>query len=144
MKSSSPLLLITFFLLSAFTALADEKKAPTLDSMLDDRISLNEKYREELVEDAQSLSVAEDLAPIERRFGDAWVNYLKYIRASDDKKLKVHALRIEILDEIVGSYHSLEYAESLIEKVNLRADIAAWKKLLAQLDDLAIEARDGE
>lgn len=132
------------FLLSAFTTLAEEKEAPTLDSMLDDRIALNEKYRDEFAKDAESSPLAEDLVPMEKKFGDAWVHYLKYIRASDDVKLKVHALRVELLDEIVGCYHSLEYAESLIEKVNLRADIAAWKKLLTRLDALAVEARDEE
>ncbi|MGJ8645090.1 MAG: hypothetical protein ACSHX9_16940 [Luteolibacter sp.] len=144
MKLSSLLIIPVLFLLSSFTALAEEKDAPSLDSMLDDRVTLNEKYRDDFAEEAESSPLAEDLVPMEKKFGDAWVNYLKYIRASDDTKLKVHALRVEFLDEIVGCYHSLEYADSLIEKVNLRADIAAWKKLLARLDNLAVEVREGE
>lgn len=131
-------------LLSGFSISAAEKQAPTLDSMLDDRIALNEKYGEEFAEDAEESELAEDLVPLEKKIGDAWVNYLKYIRESQDTKLKVHALRIEYLDEMRGCYYSLEYAESLIEKVNLRADIASWKKLLTRLDTLAVEARDSE
>ncbi|MEP2774475.1 MAG: hypothetical protein ABJQ29_15385 [Luteolibacter sp.] len=136
--------LIVLILLFPVSSFAQEREAGTLDSMLDERIILNEKYRDDFAKDAEQSPLAEDLVPLEKKIGDAWVNYLRYIRNSTDPKLKVHALRLEFLDELRGCYYELEYADSLIEKVNIRGEIATWKKLLTRLDTLAVEARDGE
>ena len=142
MKLLRSLLAPAFCIALFTTATAEEKKAPTLNSMLEERITLNAKYGKKYSKMAEDSPFAEDLVPLEKRVGVAWVNYLKYIRASDDPELKVHALRIEFLDEIRGCYYDLEYAESLIEKVNLRSDLSKWKKLLTQLDAIAVETKD--
>lgn len=142
MKLPSKSLAAALALLLIPTALAEEKAPPTLDTMLDERITLNAQYGEEYAELAEESEFAEDLVPLEKQLGDSWVTYLKYIRASQDPKLKAQTLRLEYLDELRGCYYSLESAESFIEKVNLRAEIASWKKLLTQLDSLAVTTLD--
>lgn len=54
------------FLIPAFTVHAEEKEAHTLDSIFNDRIALNEKYRDEFAKEAESSPLAEDLVPMEK------------------------------------------------------------------------------
>lgn len=100
----------------------------TLDSLLDLRIKANEEYRDEFVEDAKETAYSRILAPLEHKLGQEWVDYLKFVKASKDKKLKIHALRLELLTEIREGYFTLEYAESNEERKEAQADLRVWKE----------------
>ena len=117
-----------------------EEKVQTLDDYLDKRIKLNIKYRDQFIELAKESSVSKDLTPLEKELGDEWVKYLKYARASKDKKLKAYALRLELLEEMRMCYYDLEVAEGPIEKLSLKTKIAQWRKQFAAINKL-IEAK---
>ena len=122
------LLLIFFVVLQGFC----EDKI-TMDSLLDTRIKLNVKYTKMFMEEAQESTVKE-LKGIEEKVGDQWVAYLKYVRASKDKTLKVHVLKLEYLDELRGCYYDLEYSEDAVEAASLKIEILKWKSKLKNLD----------
>ena len=115
------------------------EKLKTLDNYLDDRIAANIKYREDFVEEAKESPVAKDLIPVEKKLGDEWVEFIKYVHESKDEKLKIHSLRIEFLDEIRGCYYDLEIAEGFLEKLKIKGEIAKWNKALSDVTKLGEE-----
>jgi len=128
--------LLGFILASSFSL---AKEPSILDQMLTDRIKLNEKYRDEYAKVAEDSPLAKDLVPLEKKVGQAWVDYLTYIQSLKNPKLTKATVKLEILSEIQGCYYDLEYAEGFIEKASIRSDLAKWKKKLAKLEKVAVK-----
>lgn len=108
----------------------------TLNDLLDRRIKLNEGYRDQYAEEAGESEFAKKLQPLEKEVGQAWVDYLKYVKSLKDDKLKEQVLRIEILHELTGCYYDLEYAEGMLEKAKLGGKIKRWERELKLLDKI--------
>ncbi len=124
-------ILMQLFIVASLPA-ADE----TLDQLLSRRIQLNEKYRDEFTKDAAESPLAKDLQPLEKKIGQQWVDYLTYVKAQKDDKLKAYVIRLELLDELRGCYYDLEFAEGVHEKVRLKLSIGKWKKELKKLNEI--------
>jgi len=114
----------------------------TLNDLLDRRIEINKKYRDQYTEEAGEAEFAEKLQPLEKEIGQGWVDYLTYVKSLKDEKLKEQVLRLELLQELSGCYYDLEYAEGLLEKAKLRGKIKGWERELALLDTIA--GKDGK
>lgn len=128
------------FLLSMQPARADEE-ADALDRMLKDRIKLNAKYGDEYAKGAKDSPFAKDLVPLEKKIGQGWVDYLKYLRTLKNHTITKQVLKLEYMTELSGSYYDLEIAEGLVEKAAIRGDILKWKKELARLQKFMPEEK---
>ncbi|NRA40527.1 MAG: hypothetical protein HRU15_20450 [Planctomycetes bacterium] len=127
-------LLLSFFLLTACVTL-QSAETPSLDGLIDERITLNVEYRDKYVREAGEMQLAASIQPVEKRTGDEWIEFLKYVKKSEDKKLKTYVLRLEILAELSGSYYNIEYAETEDDRQKGVADVKKWKSKLKLLDD---------
>lgn len=110
-----------------------------LNKLLDERIEANEQYRDDFTEEAKESKFADKLVPLEKKNGQEWVDYIKYVRASDDKKLKAYVLKTEIMGELISAYYDLEFAEGLLDKTTANTMVKKWKTKLEELEK-AIEA----
>lgn len=116
---------------------ADEDALPaSLDAMLDERITLNEAYRDTYAEEAKEAQNAVMLEKLERSSGQAWVDLLRHVRASDDRELKIRMLRMELLGEQVSSAWDMEFAEDLMERATAATAYAGWTAALEHLETL--------
>ena len=84
----------------------------SLDDRLDERIVINTQYKKEYVESITDEKHAELLKKCEAGVADAWVNLLKYVKASKDQELKRVVLRLEYREELRSFGYDKEYAES--------------------------------
>lgn len=108
-----------------------------LDEYLDERIELNEFYRDKNVKQADELRFANDIKPIEREIGQEWVDFLRHVRASKDRKLKIHTLRLEFLEEMRGCGYNLEDSGSVSEANGIRGELKAWRTKLEAVNKVA-------
>jgi hypothetical protein len=130
------------FILMPLSIIANLSAADeTLDQMLSQRIKLNEKYRDQFTKEAAESRLAKDLQPLEKQIGQHWVDYLTYVKAQKDDKLKAYVIRLELLDELRGCYYDLEYTESVVEKAALKLEIAKWKKELEILKGIVEKSK---
>lgn len=113
------------------------EELPVLDKELDERIELNKKYKTDFTEDAKESDLAHELVPLQSRNGQDWVDFLTYVRKSEDIQLKVYVLRIELQTELIGYYYDLEYAESFAEKSEIFKEIEKYKAKLAAVKAFA-------
>ncbi len=113
----------------------------TLDQYLDERIELNEFYRDKNVKQADTLRFVKDIKPIEREIGQEWVDFLRHVRASTDRKLKIHTLRLEFLEEMRGCGYNLEDAENVSDANRIRAELKAWRTKLEVVNKVAAVAQ---
>ncbi len=110
-----------------------------MDELIDERIKVNEEYRDEFADLAKESEFAEQLVPLEKKNGQEWVDYLKYVRTLNDKKLKIHVLRLEYMEEVITAYGNLEYAEGVIDKTAAQVQLNIWKKKLEDFEKLVTE-----
>ena len=102
-----------------------------INKLLDERIRMNIKYRDENAEYAKESSIADVQVPFEKKYGQTWVDYLKHVKQCEDLKIKEYALKLEYMDELQMAYDNLEYAEGLVEKAEAVAQVSLWKSKLA-------------
>lgn len=106
-------------------ARADDKA--TIMRHLDERITLNEEYRDRFVEEARESPLAKEVVPLEKEVGQGWVDYLNYVKSTKNLELIAHVVKIELVDEMLGCLYDLEVAEGFAERARLRAELASWK-----------------
>ena len=122
-------------LLCSLVGFASGEDAPeTLNDLFDRRIKVNEKYRDEFTREAADLEFAKQLVPLEKELGQEWVDYLKYVKSLKDDVIRKQVLRMEILEELTGSYSEAQWPEDDISKMQALADIRRWKTELEFLD----------
>lgn len=101
-----------------------------LNQELDQRIEVNKAYKTEYAESAKDSQFAHELVPLEEKNGQDWVDFITYVRKSDDAQLKIYVLKIELQTELAGYLYDLEYAEGLEEKTEIFQKIETYKAKL--------------
>lgn len=123
-----------FCLLCCVPALYAEELS-ILDKELDERIEVNKGYKIEFSESAKESQFAHELVPLEAKNGQDWVDFLTYVRKSEDMTLKLFVLKIELQTELAGYLYDLEYAEDLQEKTEIFQQIEKYKAKLKAVHD---------
>ena len=118
-------------------SMANEK----LDAMLGERIKVNAQHRDEFAKAAEESPLAAALVPLEKKTGQAWVDYLTYVKSLDDDQLKIHVLRLEFYAELGDCLYDLEVAQGQQEVDDIKQELKGWKEKMDELDKVVAELK---
>lgn len=104
-----------------------------LDKELDERIELNKQYKIDYTEMAKESAMAGELVPLEEKNGQDWVDFITYVRKSDDPVLKLYVLKIELQGELTNYLYDLEYAETMQDRAEAVKQAQVYREKLAAL-----------